>query len=59
MDDSRLSKLVRRAGREDERERRLLAIRQLKDYLLQTENAKVVHWVHPNIYAKQRLPVAS
>ena len=58
MDDSRLSKLVRRAGREDERERRLLAIRQLKDYLLQTENAKVVHWVPANIYAKQRLPVA-
>jgi len=54
MDDSRLSKLVRRAGREDERERRLLAIRQLKDYLLQTENAKVVHWV-----AKQKVPVGS
>ncbi|KAI0218317.1 hypothetical protein LSAT2_029981 [Lamellibrachia satsuma] len=40
MDDSRLSKLVRRACREDDRERRLLAIHQLRDYLLQPENAK-------------------
>ena len=42
MDDSRLAKLMRKIEREDDRERRLAAAKQLKEYLLQPENAKVV-----------------
>jgi len=40
-DDSRLSKLVRRVIREDDRERKWSALKQLKDYLSQPENSKV------------------
>ena len=40
-DDSRLSKLVRRVTREDDRDRRITAIRQLREFLLVVENAKV------------------
>ena len=41
MDDSRLSKLVRRLVKEEDRERKLTAAKQLKDYLLGPENIKV------------------
>jgi len=41
MDDSRLSKLVKKIGREDDRDRRITAAKQLKEYLKQPENVKV------------------
>lgn len=40
-DESRLSKLVRRVTREDDRDRRLTAIRQLKEFITLPENTKV------------------
>ena len=40
-DDSRLSRLVRRVCREDDRNGRVSAVKQLRDFLLQPENAKV------------------
>ena len=40
-DDTRLSKLVRRVQREDERDRKISALRQLKEFFDQTENSKV------------------
>ena len=43
-DDARISKLVRKASRDDDRERRLHAVRQLKDFLVMPENAKVCVW---------------
>ena len=45
VDDSRLSKLVRRLVKEDDRERKLTAIKQLKDYLQAYENIKVTIYV--------------
>ena len=40
-DDSRLSKLVRRLTRDDDRDRRITAAKQLKEFLQQPENNKV------------------
>ena len=40
-DDSRFSKFVKRLMREDDRDKRLTAGKQLRDFLLLPENAKV------------------
>ena len=40
-DETRLSKLMRRLQRENDRERRLLAVKQLNEYISNSENAKV------------------
>ncbi|XP_077868684.1 serine/threonine-protein kinase SMG1-like [Saccoglossus kowalevskii] len=41
-DDSQLSSLVRRITREEDRDRRLVAVRQLREYLYQAENNKTI-----------------
>ena len=41
VDDSRLSRLVRRVTREDDRDARITNLRQLADFLASHENAKV------------------
>ncbi|XP_070580922.1 serine/threonine-protein kinase SMG1-like [Ptychodera flava] len=48
-DDSRLSTLVRRITREDDRDRRLTAAKQLRDYLYQPENGKIISKVIDNL----------
>ncbi|XP_064619648.1 serine/threonine-protein kinase SMG1-like isoform X2 [Lineus longissimus] len=41
-DDSRLSRMMRRLSREDDKERRLQLIRQLKDFFILPENTKSI-----------------
>ncbi|XP_077980517.1 serine/threonine-protein kinase SMG1-like [Glandiceps talaboti] len=50
-DDSHLSTLVRRITREDDRDRRLTAARQLREYLYQPENGKAISKVIDNLLA--------
>lgn len=49
-EDSRISKLVKRAMKEDERERRLHAVRQLHDFIAAPENSKTVLKVAENLF---------
>lgn len=57
-EESRLANLLRRVSREDDRDRRLATLRQLKDFISHSESKVVsffellfiLHIFHPNIF---------
>lgn len=57
-EESRLANLLRRVSREDDRDRRLATLRQLKDFISHSESKVVsffellfiLHMFHPNIF---------